>query len=50
VGWNYLLTESTTLKMEYRYDRSSLATFYNVSDGSYKKDNNLLAASVVVSF
>jgi hypothetical protein len=50
LGWNYLLTESTTLKMEYRYDRSSLATFYNVSDGSYKKDNNLLAASVVVSF
>ena len=50
VGWNYLLTESTTLKMEYRYDRSSLATFYHVSDGSSKKDNNLLAASVVVSF
>ncbi|WP_449370841.1 DUF3138 family protein [Thiomonas sp.] len=50
LGWNYLLTESTTLKMEYRYDRSNLATFYNVSDGSYKKDNNLLAASVVVSF
>ena len=50
LGWNYLLTESTTLKMEYRYDRANLATFYNVSDGSYKKDNNLLAASVVVSF
>lgn len=50
LGWNYLLTESTTLKMEYRYDRSNLATFYNVSDGSYKKSNNLLAASVVVSF
>ena len=50
LGWNYLLTQSTTLKMEYRYDRSSLATFYNVSDGSYKNSNNLLAASVVVSF
>jgi len=50
LGWNYLLTESTTLKMEYRYDRSNLATFYNVSDGSFKKYNNLLAASVVVSF
>ncbi len=50
LGWNYLLTESTTLKMEYRYDRSNLNTFYNVSDGSYKKYNNLLAASVVVSF
>jgi len=50
LGWNYLLTESTTLKMEYRYDRANLATFYNVSDGSYKKSNNLLAASVVVSF
>ena len=50
LGWNYLLTESTTLKMEYRYDRSNLNTFYNVSDGSYKKSNNLLAASLVVSF
>ncbi len=50
VGWNYLLTQSTTLKMEYRYDRSNLATFYNVSDGSFKNSNNLLAASVVVSF
>ncbi|OIQ68200.1 hypothetical protein GALL_502120 [mine drainage metagenome] len=50
LGWNYLLTESTTLKMEYRYDRSNLDTFYNVSDGSYKKSNNLLAASLVVSF
>ena len=50
LGWNYLLTESTTLKMEYRYDRSNLPTFYNVSDSSYKKSNNLLAASVVVSF
>ncbi|CUA93772.1 DUF3138 family protein [Thiomonas bhubaneswarensis] len=50
LGWNYLLTESTTLKMEYRYDRANLATFYNVSDGTYKKSNNLLAASVVVSF
>lgn len=50
LGWNYLLTESTTLKMEYRYDRSTLNTFYNVSDGSYRKYNNLLATSVVVSF
>jgi hypothetical protein len=50
LGWNYLLTQSTTLKMEYRYDRSNLNTFYNVSDGTYKKDNNLLAASLVVSF
>ncbi len=50
LGLNYLYTKSTTLKLEYRYDRANLATFYNVSDGSYKKDNNLLAASVVVSF
>ena len=50
LGWNYLLTQSTTLKMEYRYDRSNLNTFYNVSDGTYKKANNLLAASLVVSF
>ncbi|MGC8703466.1 MAG: DUF3138 family protein, partial [Thiomonas sp.] len=50
LGLNYLYTKSTTFKVEYRYDRANLATFQNVSDGSYKKDNNLLAASVVVSF
>ncbi|SCC91650.1 conserved exported hypothetical protein [Thiomonas sp. X19] len=50
LGMNYLYTQSTTLKLEYRYDRSSLNSFYNVSNGSYKNNNNLLAASVVVSF
>jgi outer membrane murein-binding lipoprotein Lpp len=50
LGLNYIYTKSTTFKVEYRYDRANLASFSNVSDGSYKKDNNLLAASVVVSF
>ncbi len=50
LGMNYLYTQSTTFKLEYRYDRSSLDTFQNVSDGTYRNSNNLLAASVVVSF
>lgn len=50
LGMNYLYNQSTTLKLEYRYDRASRATFLNTSDGSYRKYNNLLSASVVVSF
>lgn len=50
LGGNYRLTQSTTLKLEYRYDRANLATFQNASDGMYKKSNSLLAGSVVVSF
>lgn len=50
LGWNYQLTHSTTLKMEYRYDRSSLNTFYKVSNQGFTKNNSLLAGSVVVSF
>ncbi|MBW4047199.1 MAG: DUF3138 family protein [Proteobacteria bacterium] len=50
LGANYLYSKSTTLKLEYRYDRANMATFVNVSDGSYTNNNSLLAASVVVSF
>jgi hypothetical protein len=50
VGVNYLLTPNTTLKAEYRLDRASLPVFFDVKDGTYRKSNSLLGASVVVSF
>ena len=50
VGFNYLLTRNTTLKGEYRLDRATLPVFLDTGDGSYKKSNHLLGASVVVSF
>ena len=50
LGVNYLLTANTTLKAEYRMDRANLPVFVDVKDGSYRKSNQLLGASVVVSF
>ena len=50
VGFNYLMTRNTTLKAEYRLDRATLPVFIDANDGSYKKSNHLLGASVVVSF
>jgi len=50
VGFNYLMTRNTTLKAEYRLDRATLPVFVDANDGSYKKSNQLLGASVVVSF
>jgi hypothetical protein len=50
LGVNYQLTEATKLKFEFRHDGANLATFQNVSDGSYKKSNNLLAAGLAVNF
>ena len=47
---NYALTPNATLKLEYRYDAANLSVFQYTSDGSYKKSNQLLGGSVVVSF
>ncbi len=49
-GTDYQISKSTKLKLEYRHDGSNLPTFINVSNGSYKKSNNLLAAGLAVSF
>jgi hypothetical protein len=38
------------LKAEYRLDRANDPVFLYVKDGSYKKTNHLLGASVLVSF
>lgn len=49
-GMNYAYNQSTTFKLEYRYDGANLPVFYNVQDASYRKNNSLFGASVVVSF
>jgi hypothetical protein len=50
LGLNYLYDESTTLKFEYRHDAASQPVFEVFKNGTYSKTNNLLGASVVVSF
>jgi opacity protein-like surface antigen len=50
VGMGYLFTTNTTFKLEYRYDRASQPVFLYVKDGTFKKSNNVLGTSVVVSF
>jgi hypothetical protein len=50
VGVNYLLNANTTVKTEYRFDGATQPVFYDVRNNSYRKNNSLLGASVVVSF
>lgn len=50
LGMSYLLNLNTTIKAEYRLDRANLAVFENVKDGTFKKSNQVLGASMVVSF
>jgi Protein of unknown function (DUF3138) len=49
-GVSYLFDQNTTLKAEYRLDRANLPVFLVVKDGTYRKSNNLLGASVLVAF
>ena len=50
VGLNYVFNEHTVFKAEYRYDWANQPVFFYVDNGSYRKSNNVLGASVVVSF
>jgi hypothetical protein len=50
VGVNWLLNLNTVIKTEYRFDQASQAVFLDVATGGYRKSNQLLGASVVVSF
>lgn len=50
VGFRYVLDENAVIKAEYRLDRANLPVFLDVKSGTYRKSNNLLGASVVVSF
>jgi hypothetical protein len=47
---NYVLTVNTTLKAEYRIDRATQAVFQELPSGNWRKDNQVLGASAVVSF
>ncbi len=49
-GMNYQFDLNTSFKAEYRYDGADRAVFYDVNDGTYRKDNQLFGASVIVSF
>ena len=50
LGLKYVYNLNTTFKVEYRYDGADQAVFYDVDSGTYKKNNSLLGASVVVAF
>lgn len=50
LGVSYLVDLSTTVKLEYRYDRANQPVFEFVKDSSFSKSNSLLGASVVVKF
>jgi hypothetical protein len=50
VGLKYAYNLNTTFKFEYRRDGANLPVFYDVASGTYKKANDLLGASVVLSF
>lgn len=50
LGMNYLFDENTIFKAEYRYDGADQPVFEYVKNGTFKKSNHLLGASVVVSF
>lgn len=49
-GLSYLYNLNTTFKFEYRFDRASGPVFLDAKDGSYKKNNQLIGTSVLVSF
>jgi Protein of unknown function (DUF3138) len=50
MGLNYLFDESTIMKLEYRYDGADQEVFEYISSGTFRKNNHLFGASVVVSF
>ena len=50
VGLKYAFNLNTTFKLEYRRDGANLPVFYDVNSGSYRKNNDLFGASVVVAF
>lgn len=50
LGMKYAFDLATTLKLEYRLDGADRAVFWDVTDSSYKKNNSLFVASMVVAF
>jgi hypothetical protein len=49
-GVNYVWDENTNFKLEYRYDGADQPVFSVAKDGSFRKSNQLLGASMVVRF
>lgn len=50
LGLNYAFNLSTVFKLEYRYDWASGPVFLDTKSNTYKKSNQLIGTSVVVSF
>jgi Protein of unknown function (DUF3138) len=50
VGASWLFNLNTTFKLEYRLDRANLPVFQDVKNASFSKSNQMLGASVLVSF
>jgi hypothetical protein len=50
LGLKYAFDKATTMKVEYRLDGADRSVFLDVKDGTYKKSNSLLGASMVVAF
>jgi len=49
-GLKYAFNANTTFKAEYRFDHASKPVFIDTEDGSFRKGNQLLGASMVVFF
>jgi hypothetical protein len=50
LGLNYAFNLNTVFKLEYRYDWASGPVFLDTKSNTYKKSNQLIGTSVVVSF
>ncbi|CAN5301530.1 DUF3138 family protein [soil metagenome] len=50
VGVNYQLTSNAMIKTEYRLDHATQSVFLDAKNGSFRKNNSLFGASVVVFF
>jgi hypothetical protein len=50
LGAKYAYDPATTMKLEFRLDGANLAVFEDVKSGAFKKNNQMLAGSVVVAF
>ncbi len=50
LGLGYVFNLNTTFRFEYRYDWASSPVFKDTKSDSYKKSNQLLGTSVLVSF
>jgi hypothetical protein len=50
VGLNYVFNANVSFKAEYRLDHATLPVFEVVNDGSFRRSNHLLGASMVLSF